>query len=47
MALNFGLLDPDAPAKIANSLYAGQQEQQKNMMAQQQMKCQLRAVIEH
>jgi len=38
MALNFGLLDPDAPAKIANSFYAGQQEQQKNMMAQQQMK---------
>lgn len=38
MALNFGLLDSDAPAKIANSLYAGQQEQQKNMMAQQQMK---------
>lgn len=38
MALNFGLLDPDAPAKIANSLYAGQQEQQKNMLAQQQMK---------
>lgn len=37
MALNFGLLDPDAPTKIANSLYAGQQERQKNMMAQQQM----------
>jgi len=37
MALNFGILDPDAPAKLAGSVFAGQQEQQKNMLAQQQM----------
>lgn len=40
MALNFGLLDPDAPAKIAGSVYAGQQarqeQQDRNMLRQQQ-----------
>lgn len=36
MALNFGLLDPDAPAKIAGSVYAGQQQRQENALAQQQ-----------
>lgn len=36
MALNFGLLDPDAPAKIAGSVYAGQQQRQQNELAQQQ-----------
>lgn len=36
MALNFGLLDPDAPAKIAGSVYAGQQQRQQNELALQQ-----------
>lgn len=37
MALNFGLLDTSLPEKIAGSYYAGQQEQQKNMLARQQV----------
>ena len=40
MALNFGILDLDAPAKIAGSVYAGQQarqeQQDRNMLRQQQ-----------
>jgi len=36
MALNFGILDLDAPAKIAGSVYAGQQQRQQNELAQQQ-----------
>lgn len=36
MAVNFGILDPDAPAKIAGSVYAGQQARQQNELAQQQ-----------
>lgn len=36
MALNFGLLDPDMPAKIAGSVYAGQQQRMQNELAQQQ-----------
>lgn len=36
MAVNFGILDPDMPAKLAGSVYAGQQERQQNELAQQQ-----------
>lgn len=36
MAVNFGILDPNMPAKLAGSVYAGQQERQQNELAQQQ-----------
>jgi len=38
MALNFGILDPDAPAKLVGSVYAGQQQRQQNELAQQQQR---------
>lgn len=38
MALNFGLLDPNAPAAIANSVTQGRQEAMREQMAQQQLR---------
>jgi hypothetical protein len=38
MALNFGLLDPNAPAAIANSVAQGRQEAMREQMAQQQLR---------
>jgi hypothetical protein len=38
MALNFGLLDPNAPAAIANSVTQGRQDVMREQMAQQQLK---------
>lgn len=38
MALNFGLLDPNAPAAIANSVTQGRAEAMREQMAQQQLK---------
>lgn len=35
--LNFGLLDPNTPAQVANSLYAGQQRQTQNALAAAQL----------
>lgn len=37
MPVNFGLLDPNLPAKVANSFYEGQQEQKRNRLAELQM----------
>jgi len=36
MSVNFNLLDPNMPANIAGSVYAGQQQQQQNQLAKQQ-----------
>lgn len=38
MALNFGLLDPNAPSAIANSVTQGRAEAMREQMAQQQLK---------
>ena len=37
MSVNFNLLDPNMPANIAGSVYAGQQQQQQNELAKQQL----------
>lgn len=36
MSVNFNLLDPNMPANIAGSVYAGQQQRQQNELAKQQ-----------